>query len=52
MDVIEFRDEKTGKLGLKDENGSVIIPSEYDSVEYIDRFPGHQPIILVEKNGK
>ena len=52
MEVVRFKDEKTGKFGLKYENGQIIIPGEYDFVEYIDRFPGHQTIILVEKNRK
>lgn len=46
MKVVKFKDEKTGKFGLKNEIGELVIPCEYEylSVEARD-------LIVVEKNG-
>lgn len=51
MENIIFKDEKSGKFGLKDENGKIIIPCEYDFLDNYN-FPGYKHIIVVKKDSK
>lgn len=46
MRVVKFKDEITGKFGLKDESGKVIISAEFD-----DLTVKTDDIVIVKKNG-
>ena len=49
---IEFVDEKTGKHGLKDPFGNIVVPALFDSCRGADCVGEITSYIIVEKNGK